>query len=432
MFKDFLTTEGERLLAKSIAGTATITFTKMEIGDGDRGTSTKAITSLQSPKMTLDLYSVLISGDNNIEITTILDSSAIPDGFYFREKGIYATDGTTEILFMYSTSGSLAEWIENIGNAVFTRTIRTIITLSDSDNVQITIQKGTYASGQDAENILAAIQSIELDGDWAKYSQAESILSILDTFVAAYTVARAGKLDNLDVLLSSRAPASTALSNATWTNTRAAAIDTINTNAARLTAARAGYLDYLANATYGLPAIQAYVDTLESVIGATANTGGTASTGTVMAKLNTLLTNITASRAANLDKIGTTGDFVGKTYFFEQASASGDENVVVTVKSYTNSKGGIIRFNAVAEQTYSSDFDGYVTLIVDGVTICSQIRGHELGCYGPISGNSLNVHWVDIPFKETFILQMISSPNHTATTVYKARYVANIHYYINP
>ena len=35
MFNDFLTTEGERLLTKSIAGTATITFTKIEIGDGN-------------------------------------------------------------------------------------------------------------------------------------------------------------------------------------------------------------------------------------------------------------------------------------------------------------------------------------------------------------------------------------------------------------
>lgn len=285
MFKDFLTTEGERLLAKSIAGNTTITFTKMMIGDGDRGTSTKTITSLASPRMTLDLYSVLISGDNNIEITTILDSSAIPEGFYFREKGIYATDGTTEILFMYGTSGSLAEWIENLDNAVFTRTIRTVITLSESDNVKITIQKGAYASGEDAENILAAIQSIDLDGDWAKYSQAESILSILDTFVAAYTVLRAGKLDNLDALVSSRAPANTALSNATWTNTRAALLDNldakissraqastalsnavwtnaragyldaINASVALLTAARAGYIDLIPGISNGFNAL---------------------------------------------------------------------------------------------------------------------------------------------------------------------------------
>lgn len=329
MFNDFLTTEGERLLAKSIAGTATITFTKMELGDGDRGTSTKAITSLSRPQMTLDIYSVLITGDNNIEITTILESSAISQGFYFREKGIYATDGTTEILFMYGTSGSLAEWLDNLSSAVFTRTIRTIVTLSDSDNVQITIQKGAYASGQDAEDIMEAIQNIKLEGDWATQSQAESILSILDTFVAAYTALRAGKLDNLDALVSSRAPANTALSNAVWTNGRAATLDnldakissraqastalsnavwtdaravkqdnldtTVSSRAAAATAlsnamwtnARAGYLD-------NLPTILSYAYSAMANIGSTADTGGGLNTGNVMAKLNALFSRISS------------------------------------------------------------------------------------------------------------------------------------------
>ncbi len=313
MFKDFLTTEGERLLAKSIAGTATITFTKMMIGDGDRGASTRAITSLESPQMTLDIYSVLLTGDNNIEITNILESEAISQGFYFREKGIYATDGTTEILFMYGTSGSLAEWMENVDSAVFTRTIRTIVTLSNSDNVQITLQKGAYASSSDAENILTAIQNIKLDGDWAKYSQAESILSILDALVAAYTVARAGKLDNLDALVSSRAPANTALSNAVWTNARAALLDrlgyldtTISSRAPASTAlsnavwtnARAGYIDNLVNGGHGLPVIANYAYNAMANVGNTADGGGGINTGTVMAKLNTLLDNISALRRA--------------------------------------------------------------------------------------------------------------------------------------
>jgi hypothetical protein len=45
-------------------------------------------------------------------------------------------------------------------------------------------------------------------------------------------------------------------------------IDTINTNSARLTSTRAGYIDN---------------------IGATNNTGGTSTSGTVMAKLNKII-----------------------------------------------------------------------------------------------------------------------------------------------
>jgi hypothetical protein len=65
---------------------------------------------------------------------------------------------------------------------------------------------------------------------------------------------RGTKIDNLDTTISSRAPASTALSNATWTNTKAGYLDTtISSRAPASTAlsnvtwtnTRAGYLDNL-------------------------------------------------------------------------------------------------------------------------------------------------------------------------------------------
>ncbi len=53
-----------------------------------------------------------------------------------------------------------------------------------------------------------------------------------------WTGARAAKVDNLDATISSRAPASTALSNATWTNARAANLDRLDANVStRLAAA---------------------------------------------------------------------------------------------------------------------------------------------------------------------------------------------------
>ena len=76
-----------------------------------------------------------------------------------------------------------------------------------------------------------------------------------------------------------------------WTTARAGKIDTINTNASnlntRLTSTRAGYLDKLAN------------------FGAIGDTGGTATAGTVMAKLNKLLTDWTTARAGKIDTINT-------------------------------------------------------------------------------------------------------------------------------
>lgn len=70
------------------------------------------------------------------------------------------------------------------------------------------------------------------------FAKVNNLLNTLANHAAAWTSARAAKMDNLDAAISSRAPASTALSTAQWTNTRA------------------GYLDKLNNAIYGLEAIK--------------------------------------------------------------------------------------------------------------------------------------------------------------------------------
>lgn len=41
MFNEFLTIEGERLLAKAVSGTATLSFTKMKLGYGIQDTTSK-------------------------------------------------------------------------------------------------------------------------------------------------------------------------------------------------------------------------------------------------------------------------------------------------------------------------------------------------------------------------------------------------------
>lgn len=55
-------------------------------------------------------------------------------------------------------------------------------------------------------------------------------LATISTYLTTNLSAlRAAKIDNLDVAISTRASASTALTNATWTDVRAAKIDSIET-----------------------------------------------------------------------------------------------------------------------------------------------------------------------------------------------------------
>lgn len=57
------------------------------------------------------------------------------------------------------------------------------------------------------------------------FAKLNSIISAIADYVAIWTAAKAG---NLDTTVSSRAPASTALSTAQWTNTRAGYLDKLN------------------------------------------------------------------------------------------------------------------------------------------------------------------------------------------------------------
>ena len=107
-----------------------------------------------------------------------------------------------------------------------------------------------------------------------------------------WTNARAALLDRLNDTITSRAPASTALSIAQWTNARAALLDNlaaINTNASRLTQARAENLDRLT---------AALVTTINTI-----NTNAARLTQVRAESIDALIARLTVARGNNLDNL---------------------------------------------------------------------------------------------------------------------------------
>lgn len=114
--------------------------------------------------------------------------------------------------------------------------LETLKTSLDTINPKI----GAYNDAESSNTILGKLNGIrsQFDTFWATWTGTRAAkLDNIDTTIssrapsntalstATWTNARAGKLDNLDALISSRAPASTALSTATWTNTKAGYLD---------------------------------------------------------------------------------------------------------------------------------------------------------------------------------------------------------------
>lgn len=144
-FNDCLTKEGQRLFAMMASGRH-ITFTKVVLGDGIKkdNLSESDISEVIHPVATLNIDSVTKTADNKVTIRALFHNTQTSP-FYLREKGVYATiDGKEEFLVFYANNGALAEYIEVAKTQLIEKIIRTVITFSDADNINITINSNAY------------------------------------------------------------------------------------------------------------------------------------------------------------------------------------------------------------------------------------------------------------------------------------------------
>lgn len=165
--KEYLTDAGRDMLAGMLAGEYTIRYTKVEMGDGALSTSQhyKKMTALVNTIASLDVDSVVVTPDNIVKIAAVFSNKELTSGFYYREKGIFATDGKNEVLFAYANSGSDAEWIEPPTVEIIEKKIMSLYKeFQDTEtDLKIQIKSGIYVSTDDFN---AALN--ELEGKYAK------------------------------------------------------------------------------------------------------------------------------------------------------------------------------------------------------------------------------------------------------------------------
>lgn len=401
-----VTLKGNVLLSKALTGEQ-LTFTKIVMGDGSIGSNTiMGTTQLINPIKELSITK-LTRKENVVTVGTVLSLGEI-NPFYWRELGLYAkgSDGV-EVLYMYGNAGSLASYISNGGlneklidiNVVVGNASSVSAIIDDSLVFLTADDLNNHDNDENAHNALKVwVLNLFSSGDWAKYSQAEDIQkrigasgddntkSTLFGFLSGIK-SKIGLL--LDATISSRAPADTALSKSTWTDARAVKLDNI---------------------------------------GATGDTGGSATTGTVMAKLNAILTwftgTWTATRAAKLDQLDTilaklgAGDYAGKELMLygNVTFAFG------TTWTYSNSQGGILILLA-NDTRYSNSH----SLIVDGVTKYTNcgVGMWELNTQAEGGSSGYSTYKISIPFTNS--IQIVSN----AVTSSNFSFTLNVIAYLN-
>lgn len=170
------TSAGKALLARATAG-ATLTFTKMQLGEGDRGpTAIESLTGLVSPVASVGISSIRHSG-NFTSVVGIFSNADLNTGFNWNEIGLFAADPdnpddrSKDILYCYQDAAGNPDYIAASGSALITKRIGIAAITDNAANVSAVIGQTEKAedvtfdnegTGLAAGNVQAAIEELSL------------------------------------------------------------------------------------------------------------------------------------------------------------------------------------------------------------------------------------------------------------------------------
>lgn len=145
------TRQGLDVLAQGLLG-ATITFTKLAIGDGFLNATTESdyretilnLTAMKNWRMDLPIVEMKNQGDGRVLLHAIKTNAEVPEGFFAREQAVFAINPKTgeEILYSYRNSGESSSFIP-----------------SNTGPVTKTIDLGLLTVIQNAKNVVAKIDT---------------------------------------------------------------------------------------------------------------------------------------------------------------------------------------------------------------------------------------------------------------------------------
>ncbi len=146
-----LTASGKNLLLRALAG-ETITFTKIQLGNGNAQEPTEA-TGLANPILTVELSKIVV-GTEYVTLTAQFTNGTVTSGFHITEAGFFAEDpddSTKEILYALGNEDeSTADYVPDNANRILEMQFDALIFIGDAENVSAAISSSlVYASKED-------------------------------------------------------------------------------------------------------------------------------------------------------------------------------------------------------------------------------------------------------------------------------------------
>ena len=135
-----LTNAGQALQTKVLAG-ATLTFTRIALGDGQlNGQPIAPLTALISQKATVEVDSVRVVNTSTAQVAGFFSNADISTGFWWRETGVFAQDPDVgEVLYGYTNAGDAGDYIPTVADTRIEKYIYCSIAVASATTVDITI-----------------------------------------------------------------------------------------------------------------------------------------------------------------------------------------------------------------------------------------------------------------------------------------------------
>lgn len=135
-----LTNAGQALQTKVLAG-ATLTFTRIALGDGQlNGQPIAPLTALISQKATVEVDSVRVVNTTTAQAAGFFSNKDISTGFWWRETGLFAQDPDNgEVLYGYTNAGDAGDYIPTVEDNRIEKYIFGSIAVANATTVDITI-----------------------------------------------------------------------------------------------------------------------------------------------------------------------------------------------------------------------------------------------------------------------------------------------------
>lgn len=160
-----ITTKGQALLAKVVAGTTKLEFTKIAISENTLSGDLASKTGIGTIKQSEKVASVVRQNGANVKVSASFSNETLGAGYYVRNIGLYATDPQDgEILYSISVadeSAATADWMPPFnGIGVSSLLVDLVTAVSNASNVEVTVDPSAGATVAQIINLQDQINDV--------------------------------------------------------------------------------------------------------------------------------------------------------------------------------------------------------------------------------------------------------------------------------